>query len=123
MQQSSIDRLREIVRMFRDERLWRKYHKPKDLAIAISIEASELLQLFLWLTDEEIESLVKKDKFIKRVSEEIADIFIYILSMVDILNLDLEKIVLEKIEKNKKKYPVETSKGDKIKERLLRQYA
>ncbi len=123
MQQSSIDRLREIVRMFRDERLWRKYHKPKDLAIAISIEASELLQLFLWLTDEEIESLVKKDKFIKRVSEEIADIFIYILSMVDILNLDLEKIVLEKIEKNKKKYPVETSKGDKVKERLLRQYA
>jgi len=109
--------------MFRDERLWRKYHKPKDLAIAISIEASELLQLFLWLTDEEIESLVKKDKFIKRVSEEIADIFIYILSMVDILNLDLEKIVLEKIEKNKKKYPVETSKGDKVKERLLRQYA
>jgi len=123
MQQSSIDRLREIVKMFRDERLWRKYHKPKDLAIAISIEASELLQLFLWLTDEEIESLVKKDKFIKRVSEEIADIFIYILSMVDILNLDLEKIVLEKIEKNKKKYPVETSKGDKVKERLLRQYA
>jgi len=122
MNSDSIGALRDIVRKFRDARNWRKYHKPKDLAIAIMVESAELLELFQWLREDEIDVLVKKPKFIQRISEEMADIFIYLLSLADILGIDLGKSVIEKMKKNEQKYPVERSANDKVKNKIVEQY-
>lgn len=88
---------------FRNERDWEQFHNSKDLAIALNIESSELLELFLWKTAEE----ANKD----RIKEELADIFAYAFLLADKLELDVEKIVLEKIAKNSEKYPIDKAKG------------
>ncbi len=89
---------------FRDERDWKQFHNPKDLSIALSIEANELLEQFLWkhFDDANKESL----------KEELADVFAYAFLLADRLNFDVEEIITEKIEKNKAKYPVEKAKGN-----------
>lgn len=91
------------LRQFRDERDWGQFHNPKDLALALSIESSELLEVFLWKQPE--------DADVEKVKEELADVFAYALLMADAYGLDVEKIVLDKIEKNGKKYPVNKSRG------------
>ncbi len=88
---------------FRDEREWEQFHNPKDLSIALNIESSELLELFLWKDSSE----VKKD----RVKEELADVFAYALLIAEKYEFDVEEIILEKIEKNAMKYPIEKAKG------------
>lgn len=93
----------ERLRQFRDERNWQQFHNPKDLALALSIEASELLEVFLWKTPEDADP--------QKVKEELADVLAYALLLSDAYNFDLEKIVLEKIAINEEKYPVEKSKG------------
>jgi NTP pyrophosphatase (non-canonical NTP hydrolase) len=91
---------------FRDDRNWSQFHNTKDLALAISIEAAELNELFLWKTKEESE-LVDMVK----LKEELADVFAFSLLLAGKHNLDVKEIVLEKIKKNGEKYPVEKSKG------------
>ena len=94
---------------FRDERDWRQFHDPKNLAEAISIEAGELLENFLWMTtgeSKEIDS-TKLDK----IRNEVSDILIYMVYLCNVLNIDLIEEVENKIEKNRKKYPVDKSKG------------
>jgi len=95
----------ELVK-FRDERNWSQFHNTKDLALAISIEAAELNELFLWKTTEESE-LVE----LNRLKEELADVFAFSLLLAGKHGLDVKEIVLEKILKNNEKYPVEKSKG------------
>ncbi len=92
---------------FRDERDWKQFHNPKDLAIALNIEASELLELFLWKNNDE----AKKED----VAEELADILAYALMMAHHYNFDLNEIVLQKIRKNATKYPVDKAKGNATK--------
>ena len=94
------------INQFRDERDWRKFHNEKDLAISISLEASELLELFQWKKSEEV-----VEKSLQEIREELADVFMYSFMLADNLNLDVEEIIKEKIEINAKKYPVELSKG------------
>lgn len=96
----------EKINKFRDDRDWRKFHNEKDLAISISLEASELLELFQWKESKDVTS-----KSLKRIKEELADVFIYSIMLADNLNLDIENIIDEKLEKNTRKYPVEISKG------------
>lgn len=93
----------DALKSFRDERDWEQFHNPKDLAIALSIESNELLEQFLWKKPE--------DANIDKLKEELADVFSYAFLLADKLNLDIEKIVLEKIKSNAKKYPVEKAKG------------
>lgn len=97
---NSIENIIESINNFRDERNWRQYHNPKDLAISLSIEASELLEDFQWKTSEEA---LKKNK--QNIQEEIADVLIYSLTLCSDLNLDVEEIIEKKLEKNAKKYP------------------
>ena len=89
---------------FRNERDWEQFHNPKDLAIAINVEAGELLELFLWKSPDE----ANKEK----VKEELADIFAYAFLLADKYQLDIKEIVIEKIKKNGDKYPVDKSKGN-----------
>lgn len=100
---SNIDKLTQQLVSFRDERDWEQFHNPKDLAIALSIEASELLEAFLWKMPEEANQ--------EKIKEELADVLAYALLLAHSCNLDVTKIVEEKIEKNNLKYPVEKSKG------------
>ena len=97
----------DLINQFRDERDWRKFHNEKDLAISISLEASELLELFQWKQSEEV-----VEKSLQEIKEELADVFMYSLMLADNLNLDVEEIIKEKMDINSKKYPVELSKGN-----------
>lgn len=88
---------------FRDKRDWKQFHNPKDLAIALSVEAGELLEEFLWKSSEK----ANKDK----VKEELADVFVFAFLLAEKYDLDVKKIVFEKIKKNGEKYPIEKAKG------------
>lgn len=88
---------------FRNERVWEQFHNPKDLALAISIEAGELLELFLWKNAED----ANKEK----VKEELADIFSFAFLLAEKYEFDVKDIVLEKIKRNGEKYPVDKAKG------------
>lgn len=91
------------LRQFRDDRDWKQFHNPKDLSLALSIEASELLELFLWKSPEQAD--------VSKVKEELADVIAYALLLADSYELDVEQIVLDKIALNEKKYPVSKAKG------------
>lgn len=93
----------EALLKFRNERDWEQFHNPKDLALAISIESAELLELFLWKKAEEAN--------IEKVKEELADIFSFAFLLSEKYGFDVKDIVLEKIKKNVKKYPVHKAKG------------
>ena len=95
---------------FRDNRNWSQFHKPKDLAISISIEANELLELFQWNSSKE----TVENNF-QELQDELADIMIYCVLMADKLDIDLEKAVEHKLDKNKEKYPVEKAYNSKEK--------
>ncbi len=109
--ETSVEDLKIAVRTFIHERDWEKYHNPKDLAESICIEAAELLQLFQWIESEESRGFKTDPSKLTRVKEELADVVICCLSMVNALEADLTEAVLEKLELNKKKYPVDLYKG------------
>ena len=88
---------------FRNERDWEQFHNPKDLALAISIESAELLELFLWKKADEVNA--------EKVKEELADIFSFAFLLAEKYGFDVKDIVLEKIKRNGEKYPVEKAKG------------
>ena len=94
--------IQELLR-FRNERDWEQFHNPKDIAIALSVEANELLELFLWKKPE--------DANLEKIKEELADVFAFAFLMVEKYNLDVKEIVLNKIKKNGEKYPIDKSKG------------
>jgi len=103
---NTLEDLRRDVSDFRDHRNWRAYHTPKNLAISIAIETAELLENFQWKSDELIHKELKVNTRRRQVSDEIADIIIYCLSLCDVLEVDLGEIVSRKIRKNAKRYPV-----------------
>ena len=95
---------------FRDDRDWKQFHNPKDLAISISLEAAELLEVFQW-SGADVSNEGKQDK----IKEELADVVNYCVLMADACELDLDEIVQEKIKINERKYPVEKAKGSRDK--------
>jgi len=105
----SLKSITEKIIQFRDARQWGQYHDPKNLSQALGIEAAELQEIFLWKTSKESRNLPRKD--ISLVSEEIADIFIYLTYLCHEFKIDLFDVTLKKIETNGAKYPIEKSKG------------
>lgn len=103
--------LEDRVRRFRDERDWRKFHTPKDLAASVAIEAAELLEHFQWRTDDETRAELADPAKRDAIAAEMADVLILLLSAADVLGVDLHAATLRKIEANARKYPVEKSKG------------
>lgn len=100
---NDIKDITQALLKFRNERDWEQFHNPKDLALAINIEAGELLELFLWKSAEE----ANKEK----VKEELADIFSYAFLLADKYGFDVKQIVLDKIKLNAEKYPIDKAKG------------
>ena len=103
---SEFRELIDLLETFRDERDWAQFHDSKNLALALSIEAAELNELFLWKKDAESEAVDKQ-----RLREELADVFAYALMLAGRHGLDVSQIVKDKITLNAKKYPVESSRG------------
>jgi NTP pyrophosphatase (non-canonical NTP hydrolase) len=101
---SNIEKLTDALVKFRDERDWEQFHNPKDLAIALNIEAGELLENYLWKTANEAD--------VEKVKEEIADVMAYALLIAKHYNFNVEEIVLDKIAKNALKYPTDKAKGN-----------
>ena len=102
-----LKKLEQLLVQVRDERDWKQFHNPKDLAVALSIEAGELLEAFLWKSAEEAK--------IEKVKEELADVLAYAILLGNHYNLDLEQVVREKVIRNEEKYPVEKAKGSATK--------
>lgn len=106
MKQETVD----MILKFRDDRSWKQFHNPKDLAISISLEAAELLEVFQW-SGADLECRDKLDK----IKEELADVVNYAVLMADACGLDLDEIVREKVRRNEEKYPIEKAFGNKAK--------
>ena len=100
---SDVKELIETLIEFRNEREWNQFHNPKDLAIALNIEAGELLEIFLWKSSEEADK--------EKVKEELADVLAYSLLLAEKYDFNVKEILMEKIKRNGEKYPVDKAKG------------
>jgi len=101
--ENDIKTLTEAINRFTEERDWDQFHNPKDLAIALSVEASELLEAFLWKKPEEAR--------VEKIKEELADVINYSLLLASKYGLDVSEIVMDKLRRNAEKYPVEKARG------------
>ena len=105
-----LERLQQRLREFAAARDWDQFHSPKNLAMALSVEAAELVEEFQWLTEAESKSLDAER--LERVRLEIADVFIYLVRLTDKLAIDLERAASDKMAQNELKYPADRVRGD-----------
>lgn len=105
---SDLEDLQQKIVAFRDRRNWKQFHNPKDLAISLSLEASELLEHFQWKTPEEIKKHLAENK--EDVAEELADVLYWVLLIANDMDIDVMSASERKLDKNNTKYPVEKSK-------------
>lgn len=108
--QTKINELKQIVQSFCEERDWDQFHNPKELAIMLSTESAELLEIFRYKNEEQIKEIMNGAKR-EDVADELADIFIGVLRFSQMNNIDLSTALVNKIEKNNKKYPAELVRG------------
>ncbi|MEE9594426.1 MAG: nucleotide pyrophosphohydrolase [Candidatus Hydrothermarchaeales archaeon] len=108
--EKSLSELKMKAEKFRDERDWLKFHTPKNLAVSISIEAAEMLELFQW-KDPSAEEVLREKELAEALEEELADILIYCLNVANVLNIDLSSAIERKLEANNEKYPAEEYRG------------
>lgn len=106
---SELQNIVDKIKQFRDERDWMQFHDPKNMAVSIIIEASELLEHFQWKTREDVDKYITENK--NEVREEIADIALYLFELADNLDIDLLDAMNQKLSKNEKKYPAEKARG------------
>ena len=107
----SLEELKAKVKQFNFERDWDQYHNPKDLVVALFSEVGELAECYRWLNNDEISSVHQDENKHKMVEEEVADILLYLITFSYKTGIDLIKVVEDKLEKNKLKYPIEKMKG------------
>lgn len=106
----SIDKLKDQYAKFKEKRDWEKFHQPKNIAMSISIESSELMELFQWKDNISIEKIKRDEELMKGIREELADIILYSLSMAQRLDIDIEGAVSEKLDENRERFDEETAK-------------
>lgn len=109
MADALIATLQQQLRSFASEREWEQFHTPKNLAMALSVEAAELQEIFQWLTPEQSAHLNEQQK--SRAGEELADVLLYLCRLADVLNIDLAVAAHAKLQRNAEKYPVAKAKG------------
>jgi NTP pyrophosphatase (non-canonical NTP hydrolase) len=106
----SLNHLIEEIRVFSEERDWQQFHSPKNLSMALVVEASEILEIFQWLTFEQSQRI--EGTQLAKAKEEIGDVMIYLVRLADRLSVSPLEAAFEKLEKNRKKYPIEKSRGN-----------
>lgn len=110
-QETPVAELREMVREFVEERDWRQFHTPKNISMALAIEAAELMEHFQWLTPEQSRAIAKQDNDLAAVAEELADVICYAFALANELEIDVATAMRQKMEKNRGKYPAEKYRG------------
>ena len=110
-EESTLSELLLHIRAWIEERNWTQYHRPSALAVSAAIEVGELLELFQWRTEEEITDIIKTPEFRQRLSDEIADVMIYLLRLADVTKIDPSQAITEKMKRNEEKYPSDTWYG------------
>ncbi|WP_055567001.1 nucleotide pyrophosphohydrolase [Streptomyces atriruber] len=103
--------LQQALAQFAVERDWEQFHTPKNLAMALAGESGELLEIFQWLTPQQSAQVMQSNARALQVREEMADVLAYLLRLADVLDVDLEQALTDKIEKNRGKYPVHLARG------------
>lgn len=109
MEQNEIKDLQNRVNQFIADRSWQKYHTPKNLAMSITIEAAELMELYQWISVETSVKRIEDEEFMKKVTGEIADILIYTLSFASVSGIDIKKAIIDKLDKNEFRFPKDKS--------------
>jgi dCTP diphosphatase len=105
----TFEQFQQLVVKFRDDRDWKQFHNPKDSVLSLTLEAAELLEHFQWKTIEEMEVYVDKNK--EKISEELVDVFFWVLLMSHDLGINMDKAFAKKMVQNRKKYPISKFKG------------
>jgi NTP pyrophosphatase (non-canonical NTP hydrolase) len=111
MKNINVPALHEEIEVFVSDRDWDQFHSIKNLSMALSVESSELLELFQWMKEEDSNQISSNPVLMEKVNDEVADIFVYLMRIVAKADIDLEKAVRNKMKKNAQKYPVERSRG------------
>lgn len=106
-----IDNFKKTFRDFVQQRNWDQFHNPKNIAMALTVEAAELLEIFQWLSPEEAQHAKDEPTIKEKISHELADIMIYLIRLADKTEINLQQAILEKMELNDKKYPAKLVKG------------
>lgn len=107
-----LEKLSSELRKFVEEREWDQFHSVKNLSMALSVEVSELMEILQWMSEEDSNKMASNKKLMTKVEEEVADIFIYLMRIVNKLDIDLELVTYAKMKKNSEKYPVELARGN-----------
>ena len=109
----SLEELRLAIENFIKERDWEQFHSPKNLAVGLSVEASELLEIFTWMTNDESKHI--EDKKLSMIKDEVGDILIYLTEFCSTMKIDPTECAFQKLAKNRLKYPISKSKGNAMK--------
>lgn len=112
MKSIDLEKLNQAIEKIVHDRDWDQFHSVKNLSMALSVESSELLEIFQWQTEEQSNQTKLDPKVLAKVEDEVADIFVYLMRIVSKTDIDLEQVVLNKLKKNESKYPVESAKGN-----------
>ena len=108
---TTIQELIDVVAAFEEERQWRRFHSPKNLAMGLAIETGELLELFQWLSEAESQAVTGDAAEMQKVREEVADVFCYLLNLAHVMEIDLSEAFYEKMKVNARKYPADEYRG------------
>lgn len=106
---SDIQKLTQKILKFRDQREWKQFHKPKDMALSLALEAAEVIEHFQWKNDKEIETYIKSNK--EKIGEELMDVLYWVLLIAHDIDLNIVKTFEKKMKKNEQNYPIKKSKG------------
>ena len=109
--ETTVQSLRDMVRQFVDERDWQQFHAPKNISMALAIEAAELMEHFQWITVEESRSITNNPEILRDVGEELADVICYAMALANELGIDISDAMRHKMVKNIAKYPAEKFHG------------
>ena len=110
-EERKIHELKELIKEFCEERDWDQFHGAKELAVALIIEAAELLEHFRWKNHEEVEEMLSNEKKREEIGDEMADVLYFLIRLSQRYNIDLTDALEKKMEKNKERYPIEKAKG------------
>jgi len=108
---TTMTELKSRVQGFVNDRDWGRYHNPKDLAISIAIEASELMEIFQWVREADLNGIINQDAKRSDIQQELADVIIYCLGLANVLDIDIAQAVIDKIGHNECRYPADEAKG------------
>ena len=112
MKNIDLKKLNDEIEQFVKDRDWDQFHSVKNLSMALSVECSEFLEIFQWLTEDQSNQITNDPELLLKAQDELADIFLYLMRILSKTNIDLETVVRNKMRKNAEKYTVELSKGN-----------